>query len=145
VLIGQIPASSSQEITPYGIYLPAIFRQLPSPSEVEPNNTRAEATGPLAFGVSYFGIQDDASDQYDIYYFEVTGPQTIRITLTNPPRGDMQLQLHSSTTVLPLRYVYQAPYVIDYPVTISGKYYVVIYFPDGTPSLQIYQLSVSNP
>lgn len=145
LLIGQFPTANRQVELSYTITLPAIFRQLPLPSEVEPNNTRAQANGPIEYGVSYFGIQDDIEDRFDVFYFKASSTQTVRIMLSNPPSNNIQLQLHTPSTVLPLRYVYQAPFVIDYPITENFIYYVSICFPPETPPSQIYDLKVFVP
>jgi hypothetical protein len=144
LLIGHLPAASSQGLL-FRTYFPAVQRTIPSPSEQEPNNSRVQANGPLEFGLTYYGLKNSALDTYDIFFFETTQPHTVRITLDNPPFDTMQIQLHNTTSVLPLRFDYQPPFQIDYTLTQAGKYYVVVYIPAELQSFMIYQLKVVIP
>ena len=139
-----LPVSASADSANF-IFLPLVMRQLPTPSEQEPNNTRAQANGPLQSGIIYYGVHDPDQDTYDIFFFEATRSGPVRVILNNHPASSLQLQLHSATTVLPLRYDYLAPYQIDYPQVQAGRYYIAIYTPPSPASGQVYQLSVTYP
>lgn len=138
-----VPAAGAQST--YILFLPLVARQLPTPSEQEPNDSRAQANGPLESGVIYYGLYDTDQDSYDIFFFESEHTGPVRVTLTNHPISILQLQLHTAASVLPLRYVYLAPYQIDYTLNQIGRYYIVIYVPQGSPSNQFYQLTVTYP
>ena len=144
LMIGQYSVSAAD--VPEKVYLPILLRQLPFPSEVEPNNTRLQANGPLVFGTTYYGMHDNNFDNYDIFYFHVSKPGWIRITLTNPPESEMQIQLHTTTSILPIPpYDYQPPFEIETYISVAGKYFFVIYMPSGSNSSVIYEFKVSAP
>ena len=145
LLVGQVPEHGVQGSGTYTIALPVIMRQMPSPSEIEPNDSRALAYGPIQLGVTLYGMQNDDNDHYDIFSFQGAGGQAIRISLTNPPRDDMQLMLHTPTSVLPLVYDYQPPYEINYMLPTNGTYLIVIFFPLGQATNEIYELNVYVP
>lgn len=145
LMMGQFSISDAADL-PEKMYLPIVYRQLPFPSEIEPNNTRLQANGPLEFETTYYGIFDNDLDNYDIFYFQVAKPEFIRITLTNPPESEMQIQLHNTTSILPIPpYDYQPPFEIETYISVAGKYFFVIYMPSGSNSSTIYEFKVSAP
>ena len=144
LLIGNVPGAQSQN-DGFRLYLPIILRELPKPAESEPNDSRQQANGPLELGVPYYGVISHSKDEYDIYFFQVSQPGAIRITLNNPPVNQMQLQLHSTTTIWPLRFDHEPPFQIDHTITTAGTYYISLYFPAGSQSSAIYELKVYKP
>ena len=106
------------------------------PGEVEPNNTYADATGPLCSGQDYSGYPDDTNDYFSLY-LRTSGP--VNITLTNHTGGDVQLVLYyqTPTTTCPNnqdpKYPticardFQAPFGIAFNATAAGWYYIRIY------------------
>lgn len=128
------------------LYMPVIIQTQPfTPFEQEPNNSRAEANGPLQSGVTMYGIHGAADDAYDIFYFDATRTGPIRITLNNHPVSDIQLQLHTISTSEPLRYDFTAPYQIDYTITEARRYFIAIYATNSPASGQVYELTVTFP
>lgn len=111
--------------------------------EVEPNNSGAEANGPLRSGVSVSGYANDVSDYYRL---TVTAAGTLTAALTNPQGQGTQLQLYrepvSTNTLVQSDGV--PPYALSAGVT-PGVYYVRVYTAGGYTSAVPYSLQVIFP
>ncbi len=111
--------------------------------EVEPNNSGAEANGPLRSGVSVSGYANDVSDYYRL---TVTATGTLTAALTNPQGQGTQLQLYrepvSTNTLVQSDGV--PPYTLSAGVT-PGVYFVRVYTAGGYTSAVPYSLQVTFP
>ncbi len=111
--------------------------------EIEPNNSGAEANGPLQSGVVVSGFANDVSDYYRL---TVSTSGTLSATLANPQGQGTQLQLYrdpvSTATLVDSDGL--PPYAITAAVT-PGVYYVRVYTAGGYTSAQPYQLQVTFP
>lgn len=111
--------------------------------EVEPNNSGAEANGPLQSGVIVSGFANDVSDYYRL---TVSAAGTLSATLGNPQGQGTQLQVYrdpvSTATLVDSDGV--PPFAINAAVT-PGVYYVRVYTAGGYTSAQPYQLQVTFP
>lgn len=83
------------------IFLPLIIdmpcNQLPKDVvyENEPNNTFSQAAGPVLRNVIYAGCFSNSSDKNDVYYFVLSEPSTIIVSLKNiPSEHDYDLVLY---------------------------------------------------
>lgn len=95
------------------------------PLEVEPNNSRLQANGPICSGYDYSGLP---SDRYDVFALDADSGQVI-VELTNHLAEGVQLQLHHQTiTSSPIAIDYTGAdgYHIEVPNAPAGRYYVVI-------------------
>jgi hypothetical protein len=77
------------------IFLPLITHNyaacFPGASEQEPNNSPAQANGPLCLGQNYAG-KPDFDKQSDWFYFEVGSSGTVTVRITNfDPVAQVQL------------------------------------------------------
>ena len=138
------------EAGPVGIlYAPVVTRQTSGgfgPFEVEPNNLRTEANGPLQSGVNYFGNPNDAND-----YFSFVVPKAGPVVVTlNGHSGaavnGLQLQLRDVNDQQ-VAFVFAEPFVINVPNLAPGAYYVRIFYAPPGPynSNTRYTLRVNYP
>jgi hypothetical protein len=120
--------------------------------EAEPNDVGGpggQANGPIVPNLTYFGKMTSGADVKDYFYFDVTGPQNVKIELTNIPAGqNYDLALRSGA---------QWPAAIDWtdpgdPVKdveavglATGTYYIQIYNTGGGGSTQEYHLRMTFP
>ena len=51
--------------------------------EAEPNNTRADANGPIVSGLTYYGLLPNSEDGRDYFYFQLTDTHEVEISLEN--------------------------------------------------------------
>jgi hypothetical protein len=120
------------------------FRYFEGPWEVEPNDTAAQANGPLRFQRDYYGHPDD---QRDYYYFYLSAPGRLIVDMTVDQLRDMQMQLFRG---LPengdrIGYAGGPPYHIEVSAT-AGWYYVLVYTDTSDTSVTAqYTLRVTYP
>ena len=112
------------ELLPAPVYralLPGVFGVVcyQRTTETDPNNTPAEANGPLCAGQSVRAWPDD---NYDYYFFQVTESRQIEIELRNAV-VPIHLQLLAGNGVDVLQTVSAAPYTITRPLS-PGVYYL---------------------
>jgi len=96
--------------------------------EAEPNDSLAQANGPLQSGTDYYGYPDDEWDYFSIY---VDAAGQIIVDLTNHTGGGVQLLLYDQDGVLLVRDYDPSDY--DYHVEYTGGagwYSVCIYTED---------------
>jgi hypothetical protein len=70
------------------VYLPAIVRSWSLRTEIEPNDTPAQANVLVASDVIYRGTFPDPSDTKDYFYIELAVARTVEGWLTNIPAGE---------------------------------------------------------
>ena len=112
----------------------------PGPGESEPNNSFAQANGPLCSGKDYSGLHNDADD-YFRFSSAASGLITVNLTTSAP---DAQLVLYDAGFVL-RGHRGGPPFVITYTGP-AGVYYVRV-FTACTPSCPNapYSLRVTYP
>ncbi len=143
------PTGSGDDSTVYDVtylvYVPLVSRNhvtyFEGPFEVEPNNSAAEANGPLRSGRDYNGYPNDARDYFSIY---LSAPGQINITLNNHTGGNVQLQLFYQTTSNVAAFDLSAPYAITYNGA-AGWYYIYIFTGSNYNSTTPYTLRVTYP
>jgi uncharacterized membrane protein len=127
------------------LYLPMVQNNYISyfegPWEVEPNNSSAQANGPLRSGRDYFGYPNDAYDFFSVY---LTQPGQLNVTLTNHTGQGVQLQLFYQSTANRVGFVPSPPYTLSYNGQ-AGWYYIFIFTESGFNSTTPYTLRVTYP
>ena len=141
--------------TPYLQYVtPAFYSRVffEGPNEVEPNDTRETANGPLRSGTTYTGLHyhaDGTEDENDRFYVILDAPGKIKATLTNfyGDHPNFMLQddnpLHASLISIPDFLNHTATFTSG--VLPAGKYYIRTNSPSGGSSTQVYTLKVIFP
>lgn len=113
------------------LYLPTIRRDFclsfTSPLEIEPNNTIAQANGPLCSGVAITGTPQ--SDRFDYFKLETSAAGTISVNLTNNTGSGVQLVLLNQAGQT-LKQDFEAPFSIQHAGP-AGLYYVLVYTESG--------------
>src|SRR5512145_2898956 len=140
-----VPILAIGASTIYQIYLPLAMQKssfcFEGPQEIEPNNSRAQANGPLCLWQTYEGIPD----QKDFFRLYLDQPASLMISLKNYPGTGVQLLLYDAQiNEIARTYIAVSPnsYLIEQPVQ-PGTYYIFIYsvsWPDSTT----YQLRVED-
>jgi len=131
---------------PYRVKLPIVMRQTATTDPYEPNNTFAQAWGPLQSGSTYsaYLLQGDA-DKVDYYFFDLPAAHSIEAWLTNIPTGsDYDLYLYdaahallaSSTTIG------TGPEELDWASGTAQRYYLRVTREAGGSPTQAYALRV---
>ncbi len=111
------------------------------PLEHEPNNSTAEANGPILLNRTYQGYPNDLSDYYS---FDITSTRQVTINLTEITGKDPQLHLYHNSSANRVAYDPTPPYSIVYNAT-PGRYYVRVVVVDQWNSSVLYTLRVNNP
>ena len=143
---GNIPVYQLQ-LTTWGceIYLPSLLKNYVSyfegPFEAEPNDSAAQANGPIRSGQVYHGYPDDENDYF---YFTTQTSGTIIVDLTDHSGGGVQMLLYYQTVGNTVGIDNAAPYQIVYNGA-PGTYYVRIYTASGFNSDTPYALRVTYP
>ncbi len=129
-----------------GLFLPLVLRNycVFGPGECEPNDTSAQANGPLYSGRNYTGYHDYASDDNDYFSLNLSASGTITADLTNYANRDLQLHLYDQTGTNRIGYAGGPPYHIVYSGP-AGRYYLRVYTPAGYPGGSPYNLTVTFP
>lgn len=111
--------------------------------EAEPNNSSAEANGPLGSGVAVTGYADDTNDYYRL---TVSTAGTLSAAIDQPQGLGTQLQLYREPVSLGtlVQSDTVAPYALSAAVT-PGVYYVRIYTVGGFTTTAPYTLRVTFP
>jgi hypothetical protein len=106
------------------------------PLEQEPNNSVAQANGPLRPDRNYYGYPNDERDYFS-FYARAAGP--IVVDLTNHTGNGVQLQLFYQDTSQRVGFVWAPPYHIEV-AGAAGWYYIYIYTASGFNSNDLYTL-----
>ena len=130
-------------------YMPSIANKyityFEGSQESEPNDTLAEANGPIRSGQDYFGSFSSSSDNFDNYFFHLDSKGSVQIQLVDIPIGrDYNLLLLSSDQ--DLKGYSGSLKNDDEHISVSdldpGLYYVSVYFAQGPTSTAKYRLHV---
>jgi hypothetical protein len=112
--------------------------------ESESNDSAAEANGPIASGLTYFGtFPQGAQDASDYFFFELPTGRNVEIRLTNIPAGqNYDLVLRDINLEPPVGYSGQ-PSNSDEYIGVSaaaGQYFIQVFHREGIGSNQPYHL-----
>ena len=111
------------------------------PLEIEPNNSTAEANGPILLNRNYQGYPNDLSDYY---YFVLNTARTVTITLADITGKDPQLQLRDANNNL-VDIDTAPPYSLSRPNQAAGRYYVRVVVVANNNNSVLYTLRVNAP
>jgi len=111
------------------------------PLEIEPNNSTAEANGPIILNRNYQGYPNDLSDYF---YFELSTARTVTITLADITGKDPQLQLRDANNNL-VDIDTTPPYSLSRPNQAAGRYYVRVVVVANNNNSVLYTLRVNAP
>jgi hypothetical protein len=115
--------------------------------ELEPNNVSAEANGPLAFGLTYFGTLP-AGDPQDYFYMDLPGDRGVELWLTHIPGGhDYDLYLRDEQGSILLRsneYGDADEHIVTGNLAL-GRYYIQVHHYSAGGTTQPYHLEVATP
>lgn len=139
------PSPTATSTTASSAYLPIIvgdeFAYFQGPCEDEPNDTAAEANGPLRSDQNYCADPDDERDYFSVYLFN---PGTVEADLTNNTGQGVQLQLFYQTTANRVDFD-SGPGALHVEHTgAAGFYYVLVFTASGHNSTD-YSLIVNYP
>jgi hypothetical protein len=113
--------------------------------ELEPNDDRTQANGPLVSGAIYHGTFPDPAKSQDYFYFEMPAAHSVEIRLTNIAGGqDYDLYLYNENGIQ-VGYSNLNGVADEYifkPNLAAGKYYIMVYHNEGGGSTQPYNLWV---
>jgi hypothetical protein len=144
-LTGSAFASEATFVVPNYLYLPVValnaITYFPGATELEPNNTSAQANGPLATGQTIAGTHNDQWDAFSVY-MPVAG--TVSVNLQTPRTSQMQLQVYYQSVADPNpEYDPTPPYHVNY-TGAAGWYYIFIYN-GNTFNVDAYTLTTTYP
>jgi hypothetical protein len=111
------------------------------PWESEPNDSAAQANGPLVSGQDYYGQTDDTDDYYSAYR---RGSGTISVGLTTPLTQGLQLSLLYGSPASQVRWDNSAPYSLEYEGA-AGWYHVLVHAESTVTTTVPYTLRVTYP
>lgn len=138
------PGAATFREREWKVYLPLVTR-IPcifDPWECEPNNSAAQANGPLRSGRQYYGYHNDSDD---IFSIDVRTAGQITVDLTNhvepactPGRDCVQLLLYYESLDTLVDFDAEPPYHIPRdpvdPYGSAGWYYIRIFTPEELQS-----------
>jgi hypothetical protein len=126
-------------------YMPLILKDYVNyyvgPWESEPNDSAAQANGPLVSGQDYYGQTDDADDYYSAY---LRSSGHISVGLTTPLTVGLQLSLLYGSPASPVEWDDSAPYSLAYEGA-AGRYYVLVHAESTVTTTALYTLRVTYP
>lgn len=136
-------------VTTYYIYLPATLRNyvdyFEGPWEAEPNDSAAQANGPIISGQTYNGTMSSSNDANDYFSFSLSKPANVILDLTNIPSGcdyDLTLRNESLDTVRHSGEIGNKDEHINTSLD-AGIYYIQIHNTGQTGSNETYHLTAS--
>lgn len=135
----QQPTGNHRAVMPFILYGLTGFL---GPLEIEPNNSTAEANGPILLNRNYQGYPNDLSDYY---YFELSTTRNINITLADITGKDPQLQLRDANNNLVGNIDATPPYGLARPNLPAGRYYVRVVVVANNNNSVLYTLRVNAP
>jgi hypothetical protein len=130
------------------LFLPIITNNYSScfyGAEIEPNNTPAEATGPLCFSANITG-QPDGLPNSDYFYFDLPASRSFTVVATKfDPVGQMQLFYETTTTpIATIGDQANGTYQIQHNGA-PGRYYIRLISVTNPVGQQTYTLRVNTP
>ncbi len=146
--------TATTKVEKWRVYIPLVLRSWVwwyQYDPYEPNDTPAQAYGPLSSGQVITAYIWDATDRDDYYWFQTSTSTMVTITLTNIPANcDFDLYVY---------YYYQGRYEtaawsnktgnvsenVQFTAMAGTKYYIRVYPYQGTSSSQPYRLQVQWP
>jgi hypothetical protein len=127
------------------IYAPAVMREpifyFDNPFEFEPNDSPAQANGPLRPGWEIQGYPDDENDYFSIL---TKNSGTITVDLSDHTGGGVQLLVYYQSAGNTVAIDNSAPYALSFSGA-PGTYYVRIYTASGYNTTTPYRLMVTYP
>ncbi len=129
------------ETETWDVYLPLALRNY-RPDPYEPNDTPAEAFGPLVSGSSYIGYFPDLEDMYDYYYIDILTLEPIDIHLTVPAQLDLDLFLYRGVTYVKSSAEQGSGIdeAIEFTPEQIGTYYILVHRAEGSHPAAAYTL-----
>ena len=142
---GSAFATEGSFVVPRYLFLPLValnaVTYFPGTTEIEPNNTFAQANGPLASGQTLSGTHNDQWDAFNVY---LPTAGTVHVTVQTPRTSHMQLQVYYQNVADPnMIYRPSPPYHLDY-TGAAGWYYIFI-FNESLFNADTYMLTVTYP
>lgn len=143
-------AGATTRVGPFRIYLPLSLRQWVwwyRYDIYEPNDTPAQAWGPLASGQVYEAYIWDTTDRDDYYHFTPSTDADVQVTLTRIPDGcdyDLYVYYYDGQYQL-VAYSNQSGNVdenVTFTPVAGREYYIRVYPYSGSSSQQPYHLKV---
>ncbi len=135
------PTPTSPPPDEFDVFLPILFSSysscFPGYSEMEPNDDRLTANGPLCLGQNYSGFPYDEDD----YFYLVSPGGTMTVVLQNYTTMGGQLLLYYEEEESARAFAVAPPYRLEYTGP-AGKYYVRVYTPGGDVEAPAYTLGV---
>jgi hypothetical protein len=129
---------------PAQVWVPLVVVKCAGSWECEPNNTAAQANGPLGSGQAYYGTFPSPADEKDFFYIDLAVAHPVELWLTHIPAGqdyDLALWDASQNKVAESRRNGNADEHILTASLAPGRYYVGVYmFSSGSP--ESYRLRV---
>lgn len=135
----QQQTGNSRAVMPFILYGLTGFL---SPLEIEPNNSPAEANGPILLNRNYQGYPNDRDDYF---YFDLPTAKNVDITLTDITGKDPQLHLRDANNNLVGDIDATPPYSLSRPNLAAGRYYVRVVVVANNNSSVLYTLRVNAP
>ncbi|MGB9873312.1 MAG: pre-peptidase C-terminal domain-containing protein, partial [Anaerolineae bacterium] len=145
--------SATTRVAKWRVYIPLVLRNWVwwyQYDPYEPNNTPAQAYGPLYSGQVITAYIWDDTDRDDYYWFTTTVTITVTITLTNIPDNcdfDLYVYYYQDGYRL-IAYSNQYGSVsehVQFTATAGMKYYIRVYPFKGSSDTQPYRLEVKWP
>lgn len=138
---GAVTGQSNAFDVVQNVYLPLVLREEGEQfitEETEPNDSYAQANGPLGSGQPCSG-DIGTNDEKDFFFFNVTNPGNIRANLTGYT-GDVWVEIIGPSGSLGS----PGNGSVERETQTSGKHYVVVKW-IGQPNNSSYQLTVTYP
>ena len=126
--------------------MPLLCRNCPHGSQWphEPNNSFAQAWGPLASGQVLRSNFPFDGDKHDFFYFQMPAAHEIEVRLDKVPfNGDYDIYLYDSVEGLigkSTKIGLGSPERITVGRVPAGKYYIRVTRAEGPPSQMLYEL-----
>ncbi len=126
-------------------YVPVVVKEpifyFEDPFEFEPNDSTAQANGPLRSGVEIEGYPDDENDYFSI---RTLSPGTITVELNDHTGTGVQMLVYYQEAGNTVAIDNTAPYALSYSGE-PGTYYIRIYTASGFNTTTPYRLTVTYP
>jgi hypothetical protein len=141
-------AADKSFVIPCEVYLPVVLDDhiayFEGPWEQETNNTYQSANGPIRWGRSYYGRNNDTHDFYSVY---LANTGTLSATMLTTMTDGVQLQAFYEVAddSHRLGYDFDEPYHLNFVNQPPGWYYIFIYTDGRFVGNQTYTMTVTSP